>query len=190
MKINPINVVKGANPNIYTGGKTKDSKKAVPGVKDAYAPGKAGPGKMIYSKSKAKVDKGRMAELKAEGEKAYSHLRQLVEMLLTDQGVRHKQATDLYEDKMIEVTEDMRLEAQALIAEGGELSAEKVSDRIVEFAKAASGGDKNKLDMIKGAIDKGFGEAKRVLGGLPDISQRTYDLIMQKLEDWVNEAEE
>lgn len=68
------------------------------------------------------------------------------------------------------------------------MSPEKVSDRIVEFAKAISGGDKSKIDTLRDAIEKGFAEAARVLGGeLPEVSQKTYDLVMQKLDTWAQE---
>lgn len=60
-------------------------------------------------------------------------------------------------------------------------------DKIVEFAIAISGGDKSKLDTLITAIDKGFSEAGRILGGFPDISLKTYDRIMEKLNDWKNE---
>lgn len=36
-----------------------------------------------------------------------------------------------------------------MIGEGGPLSPEVVSDRIVEFAKAISGEDKEKIDMLR-----------------------------------------
>lgn len=75
-----------------------------------------------------------------------------------------------------------------MIAEDGPLGVETTSGKIVDFAKALSGGDKGKLEELKGAIEKGFNEAKRILGGtLPEISQKTYDSIMDKLSAWENE---
>ena len=61
------------------------------------------------------------------------------------------------------------------------------SDTIVYFAKAISGGNKSKLDKLIAAIDKGFSEAGKALGGLPEISMKTYDRIMEKLDVWKNE---
>jgi hypothetical protein len=174
MKINPVNPVKGMDTNIYSGVKPKGAKKAAAGARDAYIPASA-------------ADRSKIEKLKKESERAYSHIRQLVEQLLREQGVKYKQALGTDGDKMVPVTSEMRTRAQALIAEGGELSAEKVSDRIVEFAKALSGGDKGKLTVLRGAIQKGFSEAERILGGLPDISRQTYDLVMQKLDAWQNE---
>ena len=99
-----------------------------------------------------------------------------------------RQGLTFQETEKAEIDDELRLEARTLIGEGGELSAEKVSDRIVEFAKNISGGDKEKLEVLKGAIQKGFQEAAAVLGGeLPDISQKTYQLIMEKLDTWAQQ---
>ncbi len=87
----------------------------------------------------------------------------------------------------IEVDEKAVTEANELISEGGKFSPEAVSDRIVNFAKAISGGDTDKYELLKDAIEKGFNEAKELLGGsLPDISNKTYDLVMEKLDNWAN----
>lgn len=76
-------------------------------------------------------------------------------------------------------------EAKQAISENGEYGIKAVSGRIVNFAIAASGGDKSKLEELKAAIDKGFEEAKKAFGGqLPDICSQTYDEIMKKLDDW------
>ena len=69
-------------------------------------------------------------------------------------------------------------------------SAEGVANRIIEFAKSISGGDKNKIELLKKAIEQGFSEAEKELGTLPEISQKTHDLIMKKLDEWENEGEE
>lgn len=126
-----------------------------------------------------------IAKLKAESEQAYNHLRSMVEELLKKQGLTFR---DVTADTILEVDEETRLEAQSLISEGGELSAENVSDRIVKFAKAISGGDKSKFDELKAAIQEGFDQAAKQLGGvLPEVSLQTYDLVMEKLDRWKEE---
>ena len=90
-------------------------------------------------------------------------------------------------DEFIEVDETARLEAQELIGPDGALGVEAVSQRIVDFAIAISGGDKSKLDTLKKAINQGFKEAEKILGELPDISKQTYDRIMEKLDNWEKE---
>jgi hypothetical protein len=136
--------------------------------------------KVTYDKPK--VDHSTIERLKAESDRAYGALKSMVEELLRSQG---KTFQDFLAGADIEVDEATRLDAQASIAEGGENSPEKVSDRIVEFAIAVSGGDKSKLDVLKSAIDEGFKQAAAILGGnLPEISHKTYDLVMEKLTKW------
>ncbi|MHA6259967.1 hypothetical protein ACXYMX_08625 [Sporosarcina sp. CAU 1771] len=138
---------------------------------------------VVYEKPTYKVDTNTINRLKAESEKAYEHLRNLVHELLERQGLKFNDVAS--EDKEFFVDDQSRLEAQQAIGEGGAYSPEMVSDRIVEFANAISGGDKSKFDQLKNAIEDGFKEAKEMLGGvLPDISQKTYDLVMEKLNEW------
>lgn len=83
----------------------------------------------------------------------------------------------------------------------GEWSTERVSDRVVDFAKAIYEGllmedgdpeTKEKLEkykkLIKDAINKGFEEARQELGDIDDVlkelQQKTYDKIMKKLDDY------
>lgn len=136
--------------------------------------------KVTYDKPK--VDLGTIAKLKLESERAYNHLKEIVVQLLQRQGLTFNEL------EVVEVDEQASMEASALISEGGALSPEKVSDRIVGFAKAISGGDKEKIELLRGAIEKGFAEAARILGGeLPEICQQTYQLVMEKLDRWMEE---
>ena len=144
---------------------------------------------VLYEKSENKnithvYDKNTILKLKAESQKAYDRLRRIVQEMLIRQGESGLLA-DLNKD--IIVDEEARLEAQELIGPDGELGVEKTSQRIVDFAIAISGGDKSKLEEIKRAIDKGFEEAERILGELPEISRQTYDRVMEKLDAWENE---
>lgn len=76
-------------------------------------------------------------------------------------------------------------DAQKLVSEDGYFGVKQTSDRIVDFAINAFGNDPTRLDEMKKAIDQGFQDAQHALGGtLPDISQQTYDAIMQKLDDF------
>ena len=140
-----------------------------------------------YEKPMTKVDGPTIERLKAESEKAYENLQNLVRQLLERQGISVEDARS--GKKEIVVDEQVRLDAEKSIGEGGEQSPEKVSDRILEFANAISGGDKSKFDLLKNSIEEGFNQAKQALGGtLPDISQKTYDLVMEKLNNWKDEA--
>ncbi|HHX60822.1 MAG TPA: hypothetical protein GX707_08925 [Epulopiscium sp.] len=156
----------------------KENPKGNPDIAAEYVPAENNQ-KATY----AKPDMATIQRLKEESNQAYQHLRELVRQLLERQGLTFNDLDALGED--IPVDEETRLAAQKAIDEGGPMSPESVSDRIVDFAKAISGGDKTKLDMLRGAIEKGFKEAAKVWGGeLPEISHQTYALIMDKLDAW------
>ena len=131
-------------------------------------------------------DKTAVDKLKAEAEQRHANLRNMVKELLKRQGLTFK---DVFEDgKVVKVDEQTRLEAQASIEEGGEFSVDAVATRIVDFAKAISGGDKAQIGKLKAAIEEGFKQAKEVFGGeLPEISQKTYDEVMKRMDEWANE---
>jgi len=118
----------------------------------------------------------------------YQVLRSLVINTLQDQNVPVMISTDSGQIDMTEMTVE---EAQELISEDGYFCVEKTSDRIVEFAVNAFGNDPAKLEEMKQAIDKGFKDAEDAFGGtLPEISQQTYDAIMQKLDAFAAQFEE
>jgi hypothetical protein len=81
-------------------------------------------------------------------------------------------------------------EAQTLIAEDGYFGVEQTSERIVDFAINGFGQDPTRLEEMINAIDKGFQDAQQAFGGtLPEISQQTYDAIMQKLDAFAQQFE-
>lgn len=154
-------------------------------IADEYIPGREQKN-VSYTNHTKRYNAQLIARLKQESEEAHNQLRELVRKLLERQGLTYRDA--LNPKTQIAVDDTARLEAKEAIGAGGLLSPEKVSDRIVDFAIALSGGDKNKIAAIREAIDKGFREAAKALGGtLPKISNKTYDLIMEKLDGWVNE---
>lgn len=117
----------------------------------------------------------------------YELLRQLVIKTLMDQGV----ATGIeVEGGTIDLETLTPEEAQALIAEDGYFGVEQTSQRIVDFAINAFGGDPAKLQQMKDSIDKGFSAAQEAFGGaLPEISQQTYTAIMDKLDQFAASSE-
>ena len=116
-------------------------------------------------------------------ESDYSSLRELLNKILEEQGVITRIATG---DTSVDFRDLTPAEAQALISEDGYLGVEQTSDRIVQFAISLAGNDPKKLEEMKAAIDKGFQMASKALGdSLPEISMKTYDAIMEKLDAWV-----
>lgn len=138
-----------------------------------------------------KLDTTDIASLKAKSEAATENLRKLVEQLILKQDKNYKAALeDSSEEGLAKLgltAEDVEA-AKLAVSEDGEFGVKAVSDRLVDFAIAISGGDKSKLSELISAIDEGFAAAKEALGGtLPEISQRTYDETMRKLNDWAKE---
>lgn len=139
-----------------------------------------------YKKPQFKPDRETIASIKAEVDQIHQNLRNLVEKLLKKQGMTFNNL--LIGDPDIEIDYETKAEAQKAIDEGGELSIENVSDRLVNFAKAIAGGDKSKISLMRDSIKQGFEEAEKVFGGkLPDISYQTLDRAMEKLDAWENE---
>ncbi|WP_321389597.1 hypothetical protein [uncultured Desulfuromusa sp.] len=118
----------------------------------------------------------------------YELLRNLVVKTLQEQGLELRFSTGDTEVDFNSMTQE---EAQALIAEDGYFGVEKTSQRIVDFAINGFGNDPTKLQEMKDAIDQGFQEAQEAFGGaLPEISQQTYEAIMEKLDAFAAQFEE
>jgi hypothetical protein len=167
------------NPQNAEAVKEKDNEAAVLELNKAPEKSSA-----TYSRPKAKnIDYNEVNRLIEEAEKSYEGLKELVQRLLSRQG---KKLEDVLSGKeVLIVDEETRAKAAEAISENGEWGVEAVSDRLVAFAKAISGDDKTKAGELKEAIAQGFKEAEKMLGGkLPEISQRTYDETMRKLDEW------
>lgn len=133
-------------------------------------------------------------QLKADSDARISQLRGIVEQMMRKQGAAIGAADDMWRflaSGNFTVSADVKAQAQADIAEDGYWGVEQTSDRIVDFAKALSGGDPEKADEMLEAFKKGFEQATRTWGkDLPDISQRTYDAVLKKFDAWKNGTEE
>ena len=168
MAINSItNSVAAQQASTYTAAKTDYTKKK------SESSTKTDTG-VVYEKSSdqtsgtvtKKTDYALVNKLKADAEERTSQLRSLVD-------------------------EATRAQAQADIADDGYWGVDQTSDRILDFAKALSGNDPEKADLLLDAFKKGFKEATKSWGqDLPDISQRTYDAVVEKFNKWKNGTEE
>jgi hypothetical protein len=125
-------------------------------------------------------------DIKGDG---FDLLRGLVLNILKEQGIDFKIATGEAGAEEIDISQLTPEDAQALIADDGYFGVDKTSDRIVNFAIGIAGGDPSRLSAIKEGVNKGFNEALEAFGGqLPEISYQTYDAVMQKLDDWAQNA--
>ena len=148
------------------------------------------PAKKTYTQNTALIN-----QLKADAEARTAQLKSLVEKLISGQGNAIGNAA---EDDSIwsflrkgnfTVDAATKAQAQADIAEDGYWGVEQTSDRILDFAKALTGGDPDKIEEMREAFEKGFKQATDTWGDeLPEISQKTYAATMQKFDEWANEA--
>lgn len=143
-----------------------------------------------------KTDYALVNKLKADAEERTSQLRSLVEKMMTKQGVAIGTADSMWSflakgDFTVDEATRAQAQAQADIADDGYWGVDQTSDRILDFAKALSGNDPEKADLLLDAFKKGFKEATKSWGqDLPDISQRTYDAVVEKFNKWKNGTEE
>lgn len=178
-------------PKGLNGEKTEKSQEIL--VEDKFEKSEA-VADVTYKKPEYKPDENTIARIKAEAEQIHSNLREMVKQLLERQGLTFKDletAEANGEELKIEIDDETRVKAQEMIDEGGALSIESVSDRLVDFAKAISGGDKSKIGLLRDAINEGFKQAEKIFGGtLPEISHKTLARTMEKLDAWENEQAE
>lgn len=131
-----------------------------------------------------------IAKMKADSDSRISQLRGIVEQMMSKQGAAIGKADDMWSflaGGNFTVSADVKAQAQADIAEDGYWGVNQTSDRILDFAKALSGNDKSKAQELADAFKKGFDQATKAWGGkLPDISQQTYDKVLEKFDNWMN----
>jgi hypothetical protein len=147
-----------------------------------------------------KPDYAKIKEIWAEHDAKVESFRRLVEGLFNKQAQKNGLAngsvnkpgasnpwagTRWENDVMIEVDEETRLAAQKEVEEGGYYSVGETAKRLLNFAVALSGGDPSKIETLKGAVEKGFAQARQMWGGeLPEISNKTYDEVMKGFDEW------
>lgn len=158
---------------------------------------------VVYEQSSAKdtaaavkktytPDTNLINKMKADADARTAQLRSLVEKMMTGQATAYGKANDIWSFlRKGDFTVDpaTKKQAQADIAEDGYWGVNQTSDRIIDFAKALTGGDPDKIEDMRAAFEKGFKKAGKTWGGdLPDISQRTYKAVMEKFDKMAEEA--
>lgn len=156
---------------------------------------------VVYEKSKEtetvkpnKVDREAIiAQMKADTEARMAQMQDLVRKMMQGQGNALAQTDDIWAflaSGDYTVSEAAKLQAQEDISENGYWGVEQTSQRILDFAKALSGGDVSKADMLLDAFKKGYEEATGAWGKeLPSISKDTYKAVEEKFAAWKAEFE-
>ncbi len=136
--------------------------------------------------SRNKLDKLQVSQLQDMQRKRTESFEQMIRSMLVKQG--EKSNLTLFGHKLnVSVADSQK--AAAAIAEGGEYSVDAVATRILDMAKALSGGDSSKIAELRSAVEKGFKAAGVDFGSkLPGICQDTYTEVMKRFDDWEKDA--
>lgn len=198
MGINSVsNTITAASSSQTSAAAKKSSETTHKAATDTTKKNTAGSG-VIYEKSSdttnktagKKTNTALVAKLKADAEQRTSQLKSLVEKMMSKQGAAIGKADSMWSflaGGNFTVDAATKSQAQADIAEDGYWGVNQTSDRILDFAKALSGDDPEKADVLLNAFKKGFSQATKSWGKkLPDISQRTYDAVLEKFDKWKN----
>ena len=154
----------------------------------AYEPSKANEQR---SESTYKPNMQTVEAMKKEAEEKTKAFRDMIEKLIIQQSgkasiAEWRASAESEKDFFLNIDDATR--AAEAIGEDGYYGVEKTAERILDFAKAISGGDPAKIEKLRGAVEKGFGAAAKAFGKeLPDISQKTYEKVMKGFDDWANE---
>ena len=129
-------------------------------------------------------------KLKQDSEDRINQLKDIVSQMMTKQGTAIGKADDIWSflaSGDFTIDEAAKKKAQEEISEDGYWGVKQTSDRILDFAKALSGNDSSKADLLLDAFKKGFEEATKTWGkDLPDISKQPYDAVVEKFDKWKN----
>lgn len=133
-------------------------------------------------------------KLKADAEARTAQLRSLVEKMMTGQADSYGKANDIWSflrEGNFTVDPATKLQAQEDISEDGYWGVKQTSERILDFAKALTGGDPDKIEQMRDAFKKGYEQAEKIWGGeLPEISKQTYDAVLKGFDEWAGGTEE
>ena len=144
------------------------------------------------TKKTYKPDTNLINKLKADADARTSQLRSLVEQMMGKQATTYGNANDIWSflrSGNYTVDPATKAQAQADIAEDGYWGVDQTSDRIIQFANALTGGDPDKIESMREAFKKGYAQAEKTWGGsLPEISQKTYDAVMEKFDKMAADA--
>ena len=128
-------------------------------------------------------------KLKADAEAHTQQLQNIVQQLMTKQGQTYNTANDIWKflaSGNFTVDAATKEQAQKDIAEDGYWGVEQTSDRIIDFAKALTGGDPSKIEDMREAFKKGYEQAEKTWGG--ELPEKTYDAVMEKFDKMAEEA--
>lgn len=153
-------------------------------VKEKEVSNKSNEPAAVYEKSAI------VEQMKLDVEQRTAQLQDLVRNMMYTQAGVSENGDDIWKflaSGKYTVTPEVKQAAQDSIGKDGYWGVEQTSERILSFAKALSGNDPQKADMMLDAFKKGYEKAMGAWGKeLPDISKQTYDAVLDKFDKWKN----
>lgn len=156
----------------------------------SYQPAESSEQASVYDSKGHVYNKLAIEQLKADAETKYADLINTVRSMLEKQGLTYKdvqKALAKGKELVVTIDEDTRVKAREAVGENGFFGVKETANRIIDFARNISGDNTAKYRQLVNAIKQGFDAAKEVMGGkLPEISEQTYQAVMDGLENWKN----
>ena len=133
-----------------------------------------------------------VTQLKADQEQCQSQMLDLVQKMMTGQGVAYNNANDIWSflrEGNFTVDAATKAQAQQDISEDGYWGVKQTSGRILDFADALAGSDPKNIQKMYDAFKQGYKQAEETWGGeLPEISKQTYDAVLEGFRQRAEEA--
>lgn len=149
--------------------------------------------KAAESNKTYKTDTKTVQQMLADNEQRVNAFKEMIQKMFSQQAKSSSIADDIWQKLAKgDFTVDAATKAQAQedVSEDGYWGVKQTSERILDFAKALTGGDPDKIDKMKAAFEKGYKMAEKTWGGeLPEISKQTYDAVLKGFDDWKNGIE-
>lgn len=208
-----VNIIDTVNPNYQksideagrkTWGKTavketsdaaSDEKTAETAAKpneDTYVPEDKETAKTDAETVSYKPNKALVEQLKNEQAQVQTRFVNMVRDMLGKQGKTIAEGDGFWKfmaSGEYEVDAETQKAAQEAIGEDGYWGVKQTSERIVNFAKALTGGNPEKIELMKDAFHKGYAAAEEKWGGaLPGLAQDTRTAVLKLFDEWENES--
>lgn len=141
------------------------------------------------AKVKYAADIAAVEEMKKQLDKRMenSFLQMALDVLGDQQTGLKAKLEEILKDRGDEISPEMIEQAKADVAEDGYYGVEETAKRLVDFAKALSGGNPAKAGLLKDALLSGFEQAEEMWGDeLPEISKQTKERALELFDEWEN----
>ena len=192
MSVSGVNNTNAANQPLTNPGQNQPANSATQPAQNGPAPAAVYEPSNRQQAQQFRPDRDAMHRISHQTNMRSQQLSQLVERMFGTQASTFETAiSDLRAaiEAGFEVDPEVVAQAQRDIADDGYFGVEQTSQRILDFARAISGGDPARINLLRDAVERGFEAAERAWGGqLPEISQRTLEAVRQGFAEWEESA--